>query len=79
MEQAIETYRRITATNEFKELERMRSRARHNEASALSHARKEGAEQEREKWQGVVVDKDAAIAEKDATIAELRARLAKGE
>jgi hypothetical protein len=34
MEQAINAYRKITATAEFRELERMRSYARHNEASA---------------------------------------------
>jgi predicted transposase/invertase (TIGR01784 family) len=64
MEQAIEAYRHVTATDEFKEMERLRSRARHNEAAALRHA----IEAEREKWQGVVADKDAQIA-------ELRARL----
>ena len=64
MKQAIEAYRHITATDEFKELERLRSRARHNEAAALRHA----AEIEREKWQNVVAGKDAEIA-------ELRARL----
>ena len=64
MEQAIGAYRHITATDEFKEIERLRSRARHNEASALGHARRE----EREKWQGV-------LAEKEALISELRARL----
>ena len=64
MEQAIEAYRHITTTEEFKEIERIRSRARHNEAAALRHA----TEVEREKWQGV-------IAQKDAEIAELRAQL----
>ena len=78
MEQAIETYRRVSAANEFKELERLRSLARHNEASALAHARRV----EREKWQGVLADKDAALADKDAAlaqqvalIAELRAKM----
>jgi hypothetical protein len=33
MEQAINAYRKITATAEFRELERMRSYARHSEAS----------------------------------------------
>jgi CRISPR/Cas system CMR-associated protein Cmr5 small subunit len=79
MEQAISAYRQITATDEFKELERMRSRARHNEAAALRHARTEGAEAEREKWQSVVMEKDAAftaaLSEKDALIAELQAKL----
>jgi predicted transposase/invertase (TIGR01784 family) len=39
MEQAIEAYRTITVTPEFKEMERLRSKARHDEASALNHAR----------------------------------------
>jgi hypothetical protein len=71
-------YRNVTATDKFKELERLRSRARNNEASALGNARRE----EREKWQGVVAqkdtalaEKDTALAEKDALIAELQAKL----
>ncbi len=40
--EAIEAYRHVAATDEFKEIERLRSRARHNEASALRHARNEG-------------------------------------
>jgi predicted transposase/invertase (TIGR01784 family) len=78
MEQAIRAYRHVTATDEFREIERLRSLARHNEAAALRHA----AQVERQKWQGVVADKDAviagkdaAIADKDALIAELKARL----
>ena len=79
MKQAIEAYRGITATDEFKEMERLRSRARHNEASALSHARSEGiklgANTEREKWQSAVADKDALIADKDALIVDKDALL----
>jgi predicted transposase/invertase (TIGR01784 family) len=71
MTQAIGAYRHVSATEEFKEIERLRSRARHNEASALGHARRE----EREKWQGIVAEKDAALADKDTKIAELLARL----
>ena len=41
MQQAIGAYRQVTATDEFKEIERLRSRARHNEASALRHAKAE--------------------------------------
>jgi len=63
----------INATPEFRQLERMREDARHNEAAALNHAR----EQEREKWQTVVADKDARLADKDAQIAELQAQLEK--
>jgi len=75
MEQAIHAYRNITATDEFKELERLRSRARHNEAAALRHARAEATEAEREKWQGVVAEKDAALTEKDAALTEKDAAL----
>jgi len=42
MEQAIKAYHQITADPEFRELERMREIARHNEASALRYARDEG-------------------------------------
>jgi hypothetical protein len=68
MNEAINAYNQITVSPEFRELERARSYARHNEASALGHARREGEAKEREKWQGTV-------AEKDAEIARLRAEL----
>jgi predicted transposase/invertase (TIGR01784 family) len=66
MEQAIKAYRSITATDEFRNLERMRFDAACNEASALHNARRE----EREKWQGVVSEKEARIAELEAQIAK---------
>jgi hypothetical protein len=69
--QAIEAYREITVSPEFREIERLRADARHNEASALQHA----TEVEREKWQSVVADKDAEIVSKDAEIERLRAML----
>ena len=78
MKQAIEAYWNITASSEFRESERLRSKAHHDEAQALRKARLE----EREKWQSVIStknamisDKDAMIADKDAMIAELRAQL----
>ena len=58
MKQAIGAYRHVTATDEFKELERLRSRARNNEASALGKARRD----ERKKWENVVAKKDEEIA-----------------
>jgi len=58
MEQVIKAYHQITAASEFREMERLRSLARHNEAAALRHARTE----ERELWQNVVAGKDAEIA-----------------
>ena len=64
---------------DFQELARQREIARHNEASALRHARDQGRmqgqTQERKIWQGVVAGKDAEIASKDAEIAALKARL----
>jgi predicted nucleic acid-binding protein len=63
--QAIEAYRTVMASDEFKELERLRFLASCNEASALEHARRK----ERKKLQGALDKKDAIIADKDATIA----------
>ena len=71
MNQAVEAYRGITATDEFKYLEVLRARTRHDEAQALSNARK----QEREHWQGVVAEKDTALAEQADLIAMLQAQL----
>jgi len=62
MNEAINAYQRITVSPEFRELERARSLARHDEATALYHAREEGREEADKKWQGVVADKDAEIA-----------------
>jgi len=42
MVEAIEAYESTTSSSEFRELERLRERARHNEAAALRHARNEG-------------------------------------
>ncbi len=39
--QTIEAYRKITVTPEFREAERLRSKARHDEAQALYHAKLE--------------------------------------
>jgi predicted transposase/invertase (TIGR01784 family) len=77
MSQAIEAYRHVSATTEFRELERMRSKRRHDEAQALYNAEQRGAEREREKLQGVIADKDAVIADKDAELAEQAALIAK--
>ena len=73
MEQAINAYYTITAESEFRERERLWEKARHNEASALRHAR----EEERQRWQDVIADKESVIADKDAEIARLKAQLGK--
>jgi len=64
MSEALQAYRHVAASDEFKERERMWAKARHDEAQALYNAR----QQEREIWQG-------ALAEKDAENADLRAQL----
>jgi predicted transposase/invertase (TIGR01784 family) len=75
MQQAIDAYRSVTATDEFRTLERMRADARHNEASALGAARREEAERWKGAMDAAIADKDATIADMGATIAELRAQL----
>ena len=42
MEQAINAYYTITASPEFREIERLREKARHDEAQALYHAEQQG-------------------------------------
>jgi predicted transposase/invertase (TIGR01784 family) len=73
--EAIGVYHEIMASNEFKEIERLRLRASHDEATALEAAR----QKEREKLQRVLDKKDAALADKDAEIARLRALLGEAE
>jgi hypothetical protein len=70
MGEAIQAYRGVTATDDFKNLEWLRSKTRHDEAQALNNARKQGANAEREKWQNLVK-------EQAAQIAGLQARLGK--
>ena len=45
MNQAINAYYSITASPEFREVERLREKARHDEAQALYHAKQEGIQQ----------------------------------
>jgi hypothetical protein len=59
--QAIGAYREITVSPEFREIERLRADARHNEASALQHAAEIATEIADERWQSIVADKDAEI------------------
>ena len=68
MEQAINAYYTITAESEFREKERLWSKARRDEAQALSNAEEKGKTEEREKWQSVVAGKDAEIAQLKAQL-----------
>ena len=67
MSEAVAAYRQVSASPEFREYERIRSKARHDEAQALYNAeltgKRKGAAEERQKWQDVVADKDALIEE----------------
>ena len=45
MNQAINAYYSITASSEFREIERLREKARHDEAQALYHAKQEGIQE----------------------------------
>jgi hypothetical protein len=75
MKEAIDAYRSVTVAEEFKTLERMRSDARRNEASALRNAERKGKERSDAKWQVVIADRDAALANRDAEIERLRTML----
>jgi predicted transposase/invertase (TIGR01784 family) len=66
MNQAIEAYHQVTATDEFKYIERMRRDALNIHASAIGHARRE----ERKIWEGVIADRDSLIADRDNVIAD---------
>ena len=70
MSEAVVAFRHVAASDEFREIERMRSKARHDEAQALKNAEMRGEERADAKWQDVVADKDAEIA-------RLRAQLGK--
>ena len=73
MSTALQAYRHVAASDEFKERERMRAKARHDEAQALRNAQR----QRDEHWQSIVGEKDTALAEQAALIAELKAQLSK--
>ncbi|MCL1986405.1 MAG: hypothetical protein FWG64_00310 [Firmicutes bacterium] len=81
MEQAIEAYRGITVDEEFRYLEILRARAKHDEAQALHNAElkgeRRGEERADQKWQVVVSEKDSALKEKDILIADLLSQLNK--
>ncbi|MCL2046740.1 MAG: hypothetical protein FWG88_10210 [Oscillospiraceae bacterium] len=76
MKEAIDAYRAVTATDEFRQLARMRADALNIEASALGHARREAIRETEEKWQGIVDEKDTELAGKDAELADKDTELA---
>ena len=64
MSSALKAYRHVAASDEFKERERMRAKARHDEAQALYNAQR----QRDMHWQGIVEEKDALIAQLQAQL-----------
>ena len=71
MEQAINAYYTITASSEFREAERLREKARHDEAQALYHAKQEG------KMEGIQEGIQRGASERNIEIA--RTMMADGE
>ena len=76
MREAVEAYQQVSASPEYQEMERMRSKAGHDEAQALKNAETRGEERSDKKWQKVVADKDIALADKDMENKTLRKQLA---
>ncbi|MCL2426175.1 MAG: Rpn family recombination-promoting nuclease/putative transposase [Oscillospiraceae bacterium] len=71
MSKAVKAYRKVTSSSRLLEIERMMSKARHDEAQA-----KWSIERNRDMhWQGIVDVKDAEISEKDAEISEKDAEI----
>ena len=66
MEQAINAYYTITASPEFREVERLREKARHDEAQALYHAEQKGIA--KGKIEGKIEGKQEGIAERNIEI-----------
>ena len=76
VEQVINAYTQITSDAEFREIERQRQLASHNEASALKTRARQARDEERTKWQGVVADMGTRLADRDAENERLRAQIA---
>ena len=63
MSEALLAYRHVAASDEFIRIEKMRSKARHDEAQAIRNAEKRGEERANAKLQGVIDEQAARIAE----------------
>ena len=69
MSQAVDGYRAITATDQFKYLEELRAKTRHDEAQALRNAERKRDQH----WKVVVADMQAENDRLRQELAELRA------
>ena len=72
MEQAISAYYSITASEEFREIERMREKARHDEAQALHNAEQKGIQKGMQKGmqEGMRKGMQQGISERNIEIAK---------
>ena len=77
MKEAIMAYRQVSASPEYQEMERMRSKAGHDEAQALKNAETRGEKSSDKKWQKVVADKDSENETLRKQLAELQAKIDK--
>ena len=76
MTEAINAYQSIVASPEFREVERLREKARHDEAQAIWYAEQKAEERINAKWESVVADKDSQLADKDTQLADKDTQLA---
>jgi len=58
MSEALQAYRHVAASDEFKEKERMWAKARHDEAQALFNARQQGRSERDEHWRSVAEENE---------------------
>jgi hypothetical protein len=76
VKQAIKAYRQVVVSPEFREYERLRNDARHNEASALLNAKRIGYQEAAIEFQGIITEQAAALANRAAELAGKDAVLA---
>jgi len=76
MSEAVGAYRHVAASDEFKERERVRSMARHDEAQALRNAIRNARRERDGHWQGIVAEKDTENEKLRSQLAALQAQLA---
>ena len=73
MNEALQAYRHVSASDEFIVMERMRSKARHDEAQALSHAKQQERAERDNYWQSVMQGVTEENERLRQELAELRA------
>ena len=71
--EVVTAYRKLSQSPEFNLMETQRIMAEADEAQAMNNAERRGEERERERWQGIVSDKDAEIEELRKQITQLQA------